>query len=108
MQCTGACSFNIMSLTSAVYPDPSLASGSPPLSKSDPTRFTLSSSAACQIPRSKSISVKDWAHDEGFDEQSHPCELLKCLQDPSIWIIFCSLDLHEPTVVALFNYRKLN
>lgn len=71
----------ILSLTSAVYPEPSLASGSHPLSKSSLTRLTLPSNAACQIPLSKSISVNDCAHDKGFDEQP---QAFSCSQEWSI------------------------
>ena len=70
-------------LTRAVYPEPSRVSGSPPLSKIVVIRFTLLSRAACQMPRSKSISVKDWVYNEGFDEQSHTCVLWSS-QDSSI------------------------
>ena len=77
-------------LTKAVYPELSCTSGSPPLSISDLIRLTLPSSAACQIPRSKSISVKDWAYGEGFDEQSQPSVVFPCSQDPSIAFNFRS------------------
>ena len=76
-------STTISFLTRAVYPEPSRASGSPPLSKIVVIRFTLLSRAACQMPRSKSISVKDWVYNEGFDEQSHTCVLWSS-QDSSI------------------------
>lgn len=68
-------------LTNAVYPEPSLASGSQPLSKSSLTRLTLPSNAACQIPLSKSISVNDCAQDKGFDEQP---QAFSCSQEWSI------------------------